>query len=90
MKITAISTRPLALKFREPYHWAGRVDLGTVNLLIEVTTDQGVTGYGETIAARPADIAIHALRGVTPLFIGESPFDVERLFARAVSGWLQP
>lgn len=83
MKITAIRTRPLALAFREPYHWAGRVDYGAVNLLVEVETDAGITGYGETTAARPADIASAALRGITPLFIGESPFDIERLLGRA-------
>ncbi len=83
MKITDIRARPLALAFKKPYHWAGRVDYGAVNLLVEVETDEGITGYGETTAARPADIAFAALRGVAPLFIGESPFDIERLMPRA-------
>ena len=36
-----------------------------------------------TTAARPADIASAALHGITPLFIDESPFDIERLLGRA-------
>ncbi len=83
MKITAVRTRPLALAFKEPYHWAGRCDLGAVNLLVEVETDEGLTGYGESTAARPAEGASSLLQGVTPLFIGEPPCDVERLMHRA-------
>ena len=83
MKITAIRTRPLALAFKEPYHWAGRCDLGAVTVLIEVETDEGLTGYGESTASRPAEGVISQLQGIAPLLIGESPFDVERLMYRA-------
>lgn len=83
LRIAEIRLRPLALAFKEPYHWAGRVDYGAANLLVEVLTDEGITGYGEVIAARPAEVALHALEGVRPLFIGESAFDVERLIHEA-------
>ncbi len=82
MKITSIRTRPLALPFKEPYHWAGRADYGTVNVLVEVETDEGIIGYGESTAARPAEGVIAALQGIAPLLIGESPFDSERLARR--------
>lgn len=89
MRITGLRATPLALKFKEPYHWAGRVDTGAVNLLVEVETDEGICGYGETTAGRPADSALAALRGVTPLFVGRSPFDLERLLrdARFLGGF---
>jgi L-alanine-DL-glutamate epimerase-like enolase superfamily enzyme len=89
MKITALRASPLALRFKEPYHWAGRVDYGTVNLLVEVETDEGVSGYGETTASRPAETALTALAGVAPLFEGRSPFDVEGLMrdARFLGGF---
>ena len=82
-KIKDILFRPLALAFREPYHWAGRVDLGAVNLLVEVHTDAGITGYGECIAARPAQGCLAMLEGVKPLFVNQSPFDIERLLHQA-------
>jgi muconate cycloisomerase len=82
IRITGISLRPLALVFRQPYHWAGRVDLGAVNILVEVETDAGITGYGETTASRPAESIMSMLLGVKPLLVGESPFDVERLIHR--------
>ena len=83
MKISAITTTPLALAFKEPYHWAGRVDYGAAVVLVEVQTDEGVGGVGESTAGFPAEVTAGALAGVAPQFIGESLFDVERLFARA-------
>jgi len=83
MKISQIRTTPLALRFKAPYYWAGRCDLGSVVVLVEVETDEGIVGIGESTAGRPAEGVISLLRGVSPLFVGESPFDIERLFARA-------
>jgi len=83
MKISQIRTTPLALRFKEPYHWAGRCDLGATVVLVEVETDEGIVGIGESTATFPAEGVISFLRGVSPLFIGESPFDIERLFSRA-------
>ena len=83
MRITALRATPLALRFKDPYHWAGRVDLGAVNLLVEVETDEGISGYGETTAGRPAGTALTALEGIKPLLLGRSPFDIERLMHEA-------
>ena len=83
MKITRISTTPLALAFREPYHWAGRVDHGCAVVLVEVETDEGISGVGESVAALPAEGVIAELQGVAPLFVGEPAWDVERLVTRA-------
>ena len=82
MKIVNIRATPLALAFKEPYYWAGRVDLGAAVVLVEVETDQGVVGIGESTAGFPAESVVHCLQGVSPLFIGEPPSDVERLVRR--------
>ncbi len=83
MKIARIQTTPLALALKEPYHWAGRVDHAAAVVLIEVETDDGLVGFGESVAAFPAEGAVAELQGVAPLFIGEPVFDVERLICRA-------
>ena len=83
MKIASIKTTPLALAYREPYHWAGRVDYGAGVVLVEVETDEGLLGIGESVAAFPADGTVSALQGVAPLFVGEPVFDVERLITKA-------
>jgi muconate cycloisomerase len=83
MRITDITTTPLALPFKEPYHWAGRVDYGVAVVLVETHTDEGIIGIGESTAALPAEPTIGALRGVAPLFVGEPVHDVRRLLKRA-------
>jgi L-alanine-DL-glutamate epimerase-like enolase superfamily enzyme len=83
MKITQIKTTPLALRFKEPYHWAGRVDYGCAVVLIEVETDSGLTGVGESTAGFPAEATVQLLKGVAPQFTGQPVFDIERLFAQA-------
>ena len=83
MKISRITATPLALRFREPYHWAGRVDYGAALLLVEVETDTGLVGLGESTAGFPAEAALSQLRTAAALFVGEPVFDVERLLAQA-------
>lgn len=83
MKITRITTTPLAFRFKTPYHWSGRVDYGYDTVLVEVDTDEGVSGLGECIAAFPGEGVQTYLRGITPMFVGDSPHDVERLMTRA-------
>ena len=83
MRISRIVTTPLFLQFKEPYHWAGRVDYGAAVVLVEVETDEGITGIGESTAAFPADGTVSALQGVAPLFLGQSVFDFQRLLDRA-------
>ena len=83
MKITSIRLTPLFLEFKEPYHWAGRVDRGAAVVLVEVETDEGIVGVGESTAALPAESTVAALRGVSALFIGESVWDGQLLLRRA-------
>ena len=83
MKIAAIKTTPLALAYSEPYHWAGRVDYAAAVVLVEVETDDGLVGIGESVAGFPAEGTVAALQGVAPLFIGEPVFDIERLVTKA-------
>ena len=83
MKIATITTTPLALAFKEPYHWAGRVDHAAAVVLVEVGTDDGLTGVGESVAAFPAEGVLSELGGVAPSFVGQPVADVERLVTAA-------
>ena len=83
VRITGLHLTPLLLTFKQPYHWAGRVDDSTAVVLVRVETDAGVSGIGESTAPLAAESTVSALRGVTPLFVGEPVHDVERLLARA-------
>jgi L-alanine-DL-glutamate epimerase-like enolase superfamily enzyme len=83
MRIAKIDTTPLWQPVKEPYHWAGRVDYGAAVVLVEVTTDEGIVGVGESTATMPAEGTTAALRAAAQLFIGEPVYDIERLCTKA-------
>jgi L-alanine-DL-glutamate epimerase-like enolase superfamily enzyme len=80
MQITRIRSRvldfPLEGEFR-PAWMRGDVQTNLLMTLVEVETDEGVTGYGA--ADGGAEIAIAIDRLVTPAFIGRDPTQVEVL-----------
>ncbi|OED42877.1 hypothetical protein AB833_05250 [Chromatiales bacterium (ex Bugula neritina AB1)] len=48
MNIKDIRLTPLFSRFKTPYVWAMGKNLGQTTILVEVETDAGVIGYGET------------------------------------------
>jgi muconate cycloisomerase len=81
--ITGLRLTPLFLTFRQPYHWAGRVDHGSPVVLVEVETDAGIVGIGESVSSLAAEMTTSALRCVEPLFVGQPIHDVARLVHEA-------
>ena len=79
MKVVEIQARPLALENRVPYHYSRGVPLGTNVVLVEVRTDDGIVGYGESTGDRGADAVVALIQHVSQLLIGRSPFDIEAL-----------
>ena len=47
--IRNVHTTPLLLRNKVPYHWSHGVTYGAEVILVEVQTEEGVSGYGETI-----------------------------------------
>jgi D-galactarolactone cycloisomerase len=80
MEITRIRSRvvdlPLEGEFR-PAWMRGESQTNLVLTLVEVETDEGITGIGAADAGAEAAIAID--RFVTPSFVGQDPTRVERL-----------
>lgn len=81
--ITGIRLTPLFLTFKEPYHWAGRVDHGSPVVLVEVETDAGIAGVGESVTSLAAEMTTASLRAVEPLLVGQPIHDVARLVHEA-------
>lgn len=82
MRITEIVATPVAVPYRKDERWAYGVRRGLVSVLVEVRTDEGVTGLGEAPAYPSADIVEAVLRTLGPLVVGEDPTRVERLINR--------
>lgn len=76
MKVTEIRATPVALPFRQTFHWHSGAQLGVNLVLFTVETDEGVRGYGESIGEHPDAVAAYG-RMLTDAFVGRSPGDVE-------------
>jgi D-galactarolactone cycloisomerase len=80
--ITDVVTKLLEFPLQAAFHpaWArGRKMPALQMVLVEVETDEGITGIGAAHAGPEAMVAID--RFVKPYFVGEDPFAVERLTA---------
>lgn len=78
MRITAVTTTPLAIPFERPFHWRSGVQRGANLVLFAVETDKGVTGFGESICEDPAAVEAYG-RLIARSFVGRSPGDVEAI-----------
>ncbi|MGP4023906.1 mandelate racemase/muconate lactonizing enzyme family protein [Actinomadura sp. 3N407] len=82
MRITAVRATPVAVPYRSDEVWAFGRRSGLVSVLVEVDTDEGLTGLGEAAAYPSADIVLGALRSVEPLVVGSDPLRIEQLIQR--------
>ena len=83
MKITAVRTRPLLVPYTSPYHWAQGVIDGAMVILVEVDTDEGLTGYGESIGTPSAEGIQSYINLAGAICIDRNPFENAQLMAEA-------
>ena len=79
MKIKSIKTTPLHCAFKQPYHWAQGVNYGAPVILIEIETDSGVIGIGESVASPVIAPVLAIIQDAIPHFIGQSVYDGNRI-----------
>lgn len=82
MEITDVRHRLLYLPFDKPRRWAGGERPGMTRLFVEVDTNEGITGYGESIALLDF-VPVVFERLIAPLAIGEDPHNTERIYRKA-------
>lgn len=83
MRITQVKTTPLLIPYSRPYRWSKGVVHSAAVVLVQVHTDSGVVGFGESIAS-PSPSAIESfLQLAGRVCIGRSPFENVRLIADA-------
>ena len=83
MKITEVRTTPLHVLFKTPYHWALGVDEGADVVLVEVETDAGLTGIGESMGQPSAAAVLALIEAAAPRLLGQPAADIARLTAEA-------
>jgi D-galactarolactone cycloisomerase len=85
MRITDVKTHvlstPLDVEFAFSMGWVKRRS----TMIVELITDDGITGWGESLChgLQPPDIAATIVHSaLKPLVVGEDPFDVDVLWER--------
>ncbi|MHC4782354.1 MAG: mandelate racemase/muconate lactonizing enzyme family protein [Planctomycetota bacterium] len=89
MKITEVRTRPLLVPYTSPYHWAQGVIDGAMVILVEVDTDEGLTGYGESIGTPSAEGVLSFINLAGAICVGRSPLENAQLMAEAYHALFQ-
>jgi D-galactarolactone cycloisomerase len=85
MKVTDVITHVLSTPLAEPFAFS----MGWVHrrstMIVEITTDTGVTGWGESLChgLQPPEIAATIVEtALKPIVLGQDPFDVDVLWER--------
>ena len=77
MKITKITATPVNVPLVAPIRWSWGLRRETTRLIIQIETDEGIVGIGETMGRVGAE-NIHYESGK---LIGQDPFNLERILA---------
>jgi len=70
MKVTDIRVTPVMVPFEAPLRWSMGVETSTTRAIIEVMTDEGITGIGETYGGNEI---VHAVETAKPFILGIDP-----------------
>lgn len=82
MKITEIKTHYLQAKLDQPFGWSLDWAEHRSALLVQIDTDEGITGWGEAGAPGSGPIAAIISQILKPLIIGQDPLDREVLWEK--------
>ena len=83
MQISGVRALPVNIPFVAPYRFAYGSIASLTKTIVEVTTDDGVVGYGE---AADGDRSA-AIMAVAPRLIGHDPLDLDAIEAAIVPGY---
>lgn len=84
MKITGLESTVICVPYREPEPWAwGIGHYGVNSIIVELSTDEGITGIGEgTSPHASVEYSKILLESAKKLIVGEDPFDIERIMRK--------
>ena len=85
MKITDVRTYVLSTPLDEPFAFSMGWVKRRSTMIVEVLTDEGVTGWGESLChgLQPPEIAQTIVQvALKPILVGQDPFDVDVLWER--------
>lgn len=88
MKVTDVSIHVVSVPFTHPETWRFGRMWGLTNAIVEVHTDEGITGIGEVPGSPLIGLVREALEATSSWIVGEDPFRVTSFLRRASNrGW---
>src|SRR5258708_7858042 len=85
MVIRDMKFTPVTVPFNEPEIWCGGGRKGVTSIIVEIFTDEGPAGVGESLPAPSPEITLAALANFKSRLIGENPFHIERIVNKLYS-----
>lgn len=82
MRIAKITTTLVNIPFVAPLRWAGGVEDGWSRCIVQMETDDGLVGLGETLGGSPTRMIIDG--DLAPMFLGEDPFATDKILAKTL------
>jgi glucarate dehydratase len=79
VKITGLTLTPVNVPLEAPIRWPWGVRAETTRMIVELSTDEGLTGLGETMGGNYLPVI---LKGMEAKLKGENPFDIERILSK--------
>ncbi len=79
MKVTDLKTTLLSIPHKEPEYVSTGIRRGVTELLIEIETDEGITGLGECICRPNAEVIEAAVLSAQPYLIGKDPRNINAI-----------
>lgn len=79
--IIGVTCRKVFIPFKQEVHWTGGTRPGTTRLVVEIETESGIIGLGETICLLEFIEPVLA-KTIAPLVIGEDACNVEKIYRK--------
>ena len=80
MKVVDLEFTPIFIPYKEPYHWAQGITEGAQLILVKLTTDKEIEGYGESIATHSSNAIISFLNQAKKLIVGKDIYENDKIF----------
>ncbi len=79
--IKSIKATPLYFEFKEPYYWAQGTNYGAKLVLIELESEDGTIGFGESFGAPNCEMTVHAYDELRLGLIGMEASNITAIMA---------
>lgn len=73
MKIESITATPVTIAFMEPEYWSQGMRQGATTIVVQIMTDKGIVGVGESVPAPSPEVTMAAIDSARPILIGKDP-----------------